>query len=71
MSKIKFTAKVNQGNIEIPHEYQEALEQVETIEIIVNRRLVSSKRGIIHHLLSNPIEIQDFQPLTRDEAHER
>ncbi len=71
MSKIKFTAKVNQGNIEISHEYQEALEQVETIEIIVNRRLVSSEKGIIHHLLNNPIEIQDFQPLTRDEAHER
>lgn len=71
MSKIKFTAKVNQGNIEVPQEYRKAIEQVDSIEIIVNSQSVSSQRGIIHHLLSNPIEIQDFQPLTRDEAHER
>ena len=63
MSKIKFTAIVNQGNIEVPQEYQEAIEQAESIEIIVNSRSRSSQRGIIHHLLSNPIEIQDFKPL--------
>ena len=62
MSKIKFTAIVNQGNIEVPQEYQEAIEQAESIEIIVDSR-PSSQRGIIHHLLSNPIEIQDFKPL--------
>ncbi|MGK7952082.1 MAG: hypothetical protein AB4368_25680 [Xenococcaceae cyanobacterium] len=71
MSKIKFTAKVNQGNIEIPEEYQEAIQEVETIEIIVNRQAVSKHRGIIHYLLDHPIEMQNFTPLTRDEVHER
>ena len=71
MSKIKFTAKVNQGNIEIPQEYRQAIQEVETIEIIVNSQTVTSDRGIIHRLLDNPIEIQNFVPLTRDEVHER
>ena len=71
MSKIKFTAKVNQGNIEIPQEYRQAIQEVETIEIIVNSRTVTSDQGIIHRLLENPIEIQNFVPLTRDEVHER
>ncbi len=46
MSKIKFTAKVNQENIEIPQEYQEAIQKAETIEIIINRQTISSNRGI-------------------------
>ncbi len=69
MSKIKFTAKVNQGNIEIPQQYQEAIQEVETIEIIINRQTVSSNQGIIQRLLNNPIKIQNFVPLTRDEVH--
>ena len=40
MSKIKFTAKVNQGKIEIPQEYQEAIQKAETIEIIINRQTI-------------------------------
>ncbi len=71
MLKIKFTAKVNQGNIEIPQEYQEAIQKAETIEIIINRQTISSNQGIIHRLLNNPIKIQNFVPLTRDETHER
>ena len=71
MSKIKFTAKVNQGNIEIPQQYQEAIQEVETIEIIINRQTVSSNQGIIQRLLNNPIKIQNFVPLTRDEVHEQ
>ena len=69
MSKIKFTAKVNQGNIEIPQEYQGAIQEVETIEIIINRQTRSSNQTIIHRLLNNPIEIPNFVPLTINEVH--
>ena len=69
MSKIKFTAKVNQGNIEIPKQYQEAIQKAETIEIIIDRHTISSNQGIINRLLNNPIKIQNFVPLTRDEVH--
>ena len=70
MSKIKFTAEVNQGKIEIPQEYQEEIQKAETIEIIINRQTISSNQSIIHRLLNNLIEINNFVPLTRDEVHE-
>lgn len=71
MSRIKFTAKVSQGNIEIPQEYRETIEGVETIEIIVNYQTGASNKGIIHRLIDNPIKMPNFMALTRDEAHER
>jgi hypothetical protein len=71
MSKIKFTAKVTQGNIEIPQEYRESIEQVETVEIIIKRHITSSHQGIIHRLINNPIDLPNFIPLTRNEVHER
>ena len=55
MSKIKFTAKVNQGKIEIPQEYQEAIQKAETIEIIINRQTIYYILSIIHRWLKNPI----------------
>jgi hypothetical protein len=71
MSKIKFTAKVNQGNIEIPQEYQKAIQEVDAIEIIISRQTIFNNKGIIRHLLKNPINAQNFVPLTRDEVYER
>jgi hypothetical protein len=71
MSKIKFTAKVNQGNIEIPQDYQKVIQEVDTIEIIISHQTIFSNQGIIHRLLKNPVNIQNFVPLTRDEVHER
>ena len=55
----------------LPQEYQEVIQEVETIEIIINRQTFSSNQSVIHRLLNNPIEIKNFVPLTRDEVHER
>jgi hypothetical protein len=43
---------------------------VETIEIIIPNPPESSSSGIIHRLIKNPIEIQDFTPLKREEIHD-
>jgi hypothetical protein len=67
---IKFQAKVNQGKIEIPEIYQNDLQMVETIEIIIPNPPESSSLGIIHRLIKNPIEIQDFTPLKREEIYD-
>jgi hypothetical protein len=67
---IKFQAKVNQGKIEIPEIYQNDLQMVETIEIIIPNPPESSSSGIIHRLIKNPIEIQDFTPLKREEIYD-
>lgn len=66
----RFRAKVNQGKIEIPEIYQDNLQMVETIEIIIPNPLEVSSSGIIHRLIKNSIEIKDFTPLKRKEIYE-
>ena len=68
---IKFQAKVNQGKIEIPEIYQDNLQMVEMVEIIIPDSLKNVSSGIIDRLLEHPLEIQDFTPLSRDEIYER
>ena len=67
---IKFKAQVNQGKIEIPEIYQDNLQMVEMVEIIIPDSLRNSGSGIIARLLEHPIEIQDFVPLSREEIYE-
>lgn len=68
---IKFQAKVNQGKIEIPEIYQDNLQMAETVEIIIPDSLKNVSSGIIDRLLEHPLEIQDFNALSRDEIYER
>ena len=67
---IKFQAKVNQGKIEIPKIYQDNLQMVEMVEIIIPEPQENLRSGIISRLIEHPIEIQDFVPLSREEIYE-
>ena len=67
---IKFQAKVNQGKIEIPKIYQDNLQMVEMVEIIIPEPQRNLRSGIISRLIEHPIEIQDFVPLSREEIYE-
>jgi hypothetical protein len=66
MSVLEFTAKVKDGKISIPPEYLEALNQVETVQITVISEPKTAAVGIIAELLKNPLEVEDFVPLTRE-----
>jgi|GEM_PF-5884677 hypothetical protein len=37
---------------------------------IVNKKKISETK-LISHLIKHPIEVKDFTPFTRDEAHHR
>ena len=70
-----FNAKVNNGTIEIPVEYQDEIRNAEIVQIVILKPLLKKKRftqtGIIAQLTANPIQIASFKPLTREEANER
>ncbi|MEH2169513.1 MAG: hypothetical protein V7K41_23205 [Nostoc sp.] len=70
-----FNAKVNNGTIEIPVEYQDEIRNAEIVQIVILKPLSKKKRfpqtGIIAQLTANPIQIASFKPLTREEANER
>ncbi|QLE57225.1 hypothetical protein [Nostoc sp. TCL26-01] len=72
---IQFNAKVNNGTIEIPVEYQDEIHNAEIVKIVILKPSSKKKRfpptGIIAQLTANPIQIADFKQLTREEANER
>ena len=70
MSILKFTAKVNQGKIEIPDEYLKDLEEAQTVEIKINKPAKTAAVGIISELIKNPLDCDNGIPLTREKTHE-
>jgi hypothetical protein len=74
METIEFQAKIKNGVIEIPGEYSQELNDSEMVEVTI-KRIVKKKRiaktGIIARLIENPILVENFKPLTREEAHDR
>ena len=70
----QFKARVNNGKIEIPLEYQDEIHNAEIVEIVIlqlPKKKHFPQTGIINQLTANPIKIADFQPLTREQANER
>ncbi|WP_228039279.1 hypothetical protein [Dolichospermum sp. LEGE 00240] len=71
----QFQARVNNGKIEIPVEYQEQICSAEIVQIIILQPAPTKKHfpltGIIAQLTANPMQISGFNPLTREEANER
>jgi hypothetical protein len=69
-----FKARVNNGKIEIPVEYQDEIDSAEMVQIVILQPFPKKKHfpqtGIIAQLTANPIQIEGFQPLTREEAND-
>jgi hypothetical protein len=75
ITNTQFNAKLRDGKIEIPVEYQDEIHNAEIVQIVILKPLSKKKgfpqTGIIAQLTANPIQIEDFKPLTREEANER
>lgn len=71
MSTITFTATIQDGMIKIPDEYQQDLDNAVQVEVTVVSKKKTAKIGIIADLIENPIIVENFKPLTREEAHDR
>ncbi|MGB3200861.1 MAG: hypothetical protein WBA99_08160 [Nodosilinea sp.] len=71
MSVITFKAPIKNGVIEIPEEYKKALIGTVHVEVTILTQQVTAKTGLIAELIDHPIEVEDFVPLTREEAHDR
>ena len=73
MSTIKFQATFKNGVIEIPAQYQQEVEAMEVVEVVVKKVEKQKKKisGFLKELIENPIEVKDFTPLTREEIYDR
>jgi len=80
MYAIEFRTKIKNGVIEVPKDYWERLrretgdEQVRVILLTAERLEIERaemETDFIEQLLTNPLHIPDFKPLSRDEVHDR
>lgn len=69
MQAIEFQTQVKNGSIEIPEELKGKL--IGLIRVIVLREEKAERTSIIEQLWANPIKVENFKPLTRDEIYER
>jgi hypothetical protein len=70
MSAFEFKAKPKNGRIEIPAEYKDKI--VGDVRFIVfSQEQRAGTVDMIKRLLEQPLEIENFAPLTREEVHER
>ena len=69
MEAIEFRARVKDGKIEIPKRYKNKIP--ERVHVIVFGQTSGIHRDMIDELLENPLKIDDFSPLTREEIYER
>lgn len=70
VNSLEFKAKIKQGMIYIPEEYQqELLEDHEVTVILLKQPKKISQTGIIAELTENPIPVKDIRKLTRDDIY--
>ena len=69
MAAVEFDAHVADGTIPIPPAHHDAIQG--SVHVIVIPHAVSGPSTKIDELLANPLKIDGFRPLSRDEAHER
>ena len=71
LNAVEFQAIVKNGMIEIPREYRQRLSQRVRVIVLAEEERKAQPASLIDDLLLNPIKIEGFRPLTRDEAHAR
>lgn len=71
LNAVEFKAKIKQGIIEIPEEYQQDFREDSEVQVIVikqNKKI--STTGIIAELTQNPVAVQGIRQLNREEIHQ-
>lgn len=68
INTIEFTTKINQGMILIPQEYNEKLTEELEVEVIIKP---IKKRRLMDELAENPVMVDDWKQLTREDINGR
>ncbi|MFP4395623.1 MAG: hypothetical protein ACLFTI_10200 [Anaerolineales bacterium] len=69
MYAIEFQTQVKDGTIEIPTQYQEQLQA--QVRVIILIEAPPATNTFIDELLAHPLQIPNFEPLSRDEIYAR
>ena len=73
MQTIEFETEAENGNIEIPEKYRHQLKG--KLQVVVSIKETKKDKeepyDMITELMNNPLKVDDFKPLTRDEIYDR
>ena len=70
MQTIEFRTKIKNGIIHIPAKFKgKVADDVQVILIAQSEKI--KQLDIIDELMANPLKVEGFKPVTRDEAHAR
>jgi hypothetical protein len=70
MQTIEFRTKIKNGIIHIPAKFKgKVADDVQVILIAQSEKI--KQLDIIDELMANPLKVDGFKPMTRDEAHAR
>ena len=69
MYAVEFQTRIRNGIIEIPEEFRDRFR--EYVRVILLAEEKRSTADTIDRLIEDPLRIENFAPLTREEAHER
>jgi hypothetical protein len=70
---VEFQAQVKDGMILIPEQYKSSLNPAKHVRVILIQQsgVQTDDANFLKGLLENPIVVENFVPLTRDEMYER
>lgn len=73
MSIVEFQAKVENGIIVIPDEFQQELAEVSTVKIVVFKQPKKQTKqfDIMDELAQKPVSVPGIRSITREQMHER
>jgi hypothetical protein len=70
MQTIEFHTKIKNGIIQIPDHYRSIV--ADDVRVILTPKSEQATQSdIISKLMTNPLNVKGFKPLTRDEAYAR
>ncbi len=70
MNALEFYTTIKNGRIEVPREYLRKLTSRVRVILLMDESIQLGE-NIIDELLANPIKVQGFRPLTREEVYAR
>ena len=70
METVQFKTRIKNGVIEIPKKYQGKFKDSVRV-IIVTESPKTKAINYLDELMSHPLKVKGFRPLTREEAHAR
>jgi hypothetical protein len=76
---VEFQAQVKDGMISIPDQYKSSFNPAKDVQVILIQKsgssIESERSGIagnfLQELLANPVTVENFVPLTRDQIYDR